>query len=125
MKHIALSVVIATSLATGVASAVVSKDLAYPADNVSAADVANQNYFVNHFYSFDNYGITKKGKEITALILRAQDSNPLTITLERYLNNKPKAAGVNAQDLAVFRSGKLRGTSMLITDFSDQSKSQS
>jgi hypothetical protein len=80
---------------------------------------------VNHFYSFSNYAITKKGKDITALILRAKGSNPLTLTLERYLNNSPKADGVNAQDLAIFRSGKLKGTGMLITDFSDANKSQS
>jgi len=66
MKRIALSVAVAASLATGVATAVVSKDLAYPSGSVSANDVAEQNYFVNHFYSFGNYAITKKGKEITA-----------------------------------------------------------
>jgi hypothetical protein len=99
--------------------------LAYKSSGLSANDVAAQNYFVNHFYSFGNYAITKKGKEITALILRAKGSNPLTLTLERYLNNEPKAKGVNAQDLAIFRSGKLKGTGMLITDFSDANKSQS
>ena len=125
MKHLALSVALATSLVSSVAMATVSKDLAYPSGSVSANDVANQNYFVNHFYSFGNYAITKKGKEITALILRAKGSNPLTLTLERYLNNKPTKAGVNAQDLAIFRSGKLKGTGMLITDFVDQNKSQS
>ena len=124
MKHIVLSVAVATSLATGVATAVVSKDLAYPSGSLSANDIAEQNYFVNHFYSFDNYGIGSKGEEITALILRAKDSNPLTLTLERMLNNSPTADGVNAQDLAIFRSGKLQGTGMLITDFSDQAKSQ-
>ncbi len=125
MKHIILSVAIATSFVTGFATATVSKDLVYPSGSVSANDVANQNYFVNHFYSFDNYGISKKGKEVTALILRSKNSNPLTLTLERYLNNNPKKSGVNAQDLAIFRSGKLKGTGMLITDFKDQSKSQS
>ena len=125
MKHLALSVALATSLVSSVAMATVSKDLAYPSGSVSANDVANQNYFVNHFYSFGNYAITKKGKEITALILRAKGSNPLTLTLERYLNNKPTKTGVNAQDLAIFRSGKLKGTGMLITDFVDQNKSQS
>ena len=125
MKRLTLSVALAASMATGVASAVVSKDLAYSTGAVSADDLAAQTYFVNHFYAFDNYGISKKGKDITALILRAKDSNPLTLTLERYLNNKPAKAGVNAQDLAIFRSGKLKGTGMLITDFSDQAKSQS
>ena len=125
MKRIALSVAVAASLAASVATATVTKDLAYKSSGLSANDVAAQNYFVNHFYSFGNYAITKKGKEITALILRAKGSNPLTLTLERYLNNEPKAKGVNAQDLAIFRSGKLKGTGMLITDFSDANKSQS
>ena len=125
MKHVILSVAVAASLAASVATATVTKDLAYKSSGLSANDVAAQNYFVNHFYSFGNYAITKKGKDITALILRAKGSNPLTLTLERYLNNEPKAKGVNAQDLAIFRSGKLKGTGMLITDFSDANKSQS
>jgi hypothetical protein len=125
MKHMVISVAVAASLAASVATATVTKDLAYKSSGLSANDVAAQNYFVNHFYSFGNYAITKKGKDITALILRAKGSNPLTLTLERYLNNEPKAKGVNAQDLAIFRSGKLKGTGMLITDFSDANKSQS
>ena len=125
MKHIFLTVAVATTLATSVAMAKVSKDLAYPSGSVTADELAAQNYFVNHFYGFKNYAITKDGKDVTALILRAKGSNPLTLTLERYLNNEPTAAGVNAQDLAIFRSGKLKGTGMLITDFSDANKSQS
>jgi hypothetical protein len=102
----------------------VDKTTAYPTGTPDAQTIAEQVYFVNHFYSFDNYGIGKKGKDITALILRDKGSNPLTITLERYLNNKTSGE-INAQDLAVFRSGKLKGTGMLITDFVDDAKSQS
>jgi len=91
-RYKVLSIAIAVGLASSVATATVSKDLAYPSGNLSANDVANQNYFVNHFYSFGNYAITKKGKDITALILRAKGSNPLTLTLERYLNNEPTGA---------------------------------
>ena len=64
MKRIALSVAVAASLAAGVATATVTKNLAYPSGDVSANDVANQNYFVNHFYSFGNYAITKKAKKL-------------------------------------------------------------
>jgi hypothetical protein len=113
-----------TVLAISSAALATGKNTAYPTSDINANGVAEQNYFVNHFYSFDNYGIGKKGKEITALILRDKNSNPLTITLERYLNNKTKGS-INAQDLAIFRSGKLKGTGMLITDFKDESKSQS
>ena len=125
MKKLLLSTALVSVFTVTNSFAVVTKDLAYKATGLTADEVANQTYFVNHFYSFDNYGIGKKGKDVTALILRAKDSNPLTLTLERYLNNKPTKAGVNAQDLAIFRSGKLKGTGMLITDFVDQNKSQS
>ncbi len=67
MKHIILSVAIAASLATGVATATVTKDLAYKSSGLSANDVAAQNYFVNHFYSFGNYAITKKAKKLLHL----------------------------------------------------------
>jgi len=120
-----LSMAVAVGLASSVATATVSKDLAYPAGALTSADdIINQNYFVNHFYSFDNMGIGKVGNDITALILRPKGASPLTLTLERMLNNKPTADGVNAQDLAIFRSGKLKGTGMLITDFVEAGKSQ-
>lgn len=103
----------------------VSKDLSYPSDKVNAQELANQVYFVNHFYSFKNYGIGKNGRNITTLVLRDKGDKPLTIALERYLNNNYSDGKINARDLAIFRSGKLKGTAMLITDFVDQSKSQS
>lgn len=46
------------------------------------------------------------------------------MSLERYLNNDYDDGIVNSKDLAIFRSGKLKGTGMLITDFVDQGKSQ-
>ena len=107
-KYKVLSIAIAVGLASSVATAAVTKDLAYKSSGLSANDVAAQNYFVNHFYSFSNYAITKKGKDITALILRAKGSSPLTLTLERYLNNAPTAAGVNAQDLAISAQASLK-----------------
>ncbi|MCB1866965.1 MAG: outer membrane lipoprotein-sorting protein, partial [Gammaproteobacteria bacterium] len=42
-----------------------------------------------------------------------------------FLNNDYDDGAINAMDLAIFRSGKLRGTGMLITDFTDDNKSQS
>jgi len=106
-------------------SAGVPKDLPLPSGTPSADEIAQQVYFVNHFYPLKNYGITKKGRTITVLINQAEGKRPTTITLERYLNNDYSEGAVNAMDLAIFRSGKLRGTGMLITDFTDDDKSQS
>lgn len=106
-------------------SAGVPKDLPYPTGTPSADEIAQQVYFVNHFYPLKNYGITQKDRVITVLINKAAGETPTTITLERYLNNDYSDGAINAMDLAIFRSGKLRGTGMLITDYTDDNKSQS
>ncbi len=112
----------ATAFAGGV-----PKDLPYPTSgNLTADQIAQQVYFVNHFYAMKNYAIVKKGRKITTLILKGKGEKPTTITLERYLNNDyPPDDPIKAQDLAIFRSGKLRGTGMLVTDYNDDNKSQS
>jgi len=114
------------TLGTAVTSADVTRALSTPSGTPSADEIIDQVFFVNHFYAFDNYGIGKKGKKITVLVNKSSGKKPTTITLERYLNNKyDDDDKVKAKDLAIFRSGKLRGTGMLITDFDEPGKSQS
>jgi hypothetical protein len=120
-----MATAVAALLAASSTFAGVTKDLPMPGGAPSADDVANQVYFVNHFYALKNYGITEEGDSITVLINKAKDSDPTTITIERFLNNDYSDGVTNAKDLAIFRSGKLRGTGMLIVDFVDENKSQS
>ncbi len=104
----------------------VSPDTPYPKGQPTAKEIIEQVYFVNHFYALKNFAITKKGRKITVLVSRAKGKRPTTNTLERYLNNDYKDDPViKAKDLAIFRSGKLRGTGILITDYDDENKSQS
>ncbi|MCG7919715.1 MAG: outer membrane lipoprotein-sorting protein [Candidatus Thiodiazotropha taylori] len=114
----------------------VAKDLPLPSGTPSADEVANQVYFVNHFYALKNFGITNNNKDpkksnraipgkITTIVNKSAGSKPTTITVERYLNNDYGEGAINAQDIAIFRSGKLKGTGMLITDYVDENKSQS
>jgi hypothetical protein len=108
------------------ATAGVPKDLPYPSGDLSADQIMDQVYFVNHFYGFKNYAIVDKDDKITVLVIKSEGKTPTTNTLERYLNNEyPPSDAIKAEDLAIFRSGKLRGTGMLITDFQDDAKSQS
>jgi hypothetical protein len=113
----------------------VPKDLPPPSGTPSADEIAQQVYFVNHFYALKNFGITNDNKDpkrsikaipgkITVLVNKSAGEAPDTITVERYLNNDYNDGVTNAQDIAIFRSGKLKGTGMLITDFVDDSKSQ-
>jgi hypothetical protein len=118
------------------AMAGVPKDLPLPDGTPDANAVADQVYFVNHFYSLKNFGITNANKDpkrsnraipgkITVIVNKSAGAKPTTITVERYLNNDYSDGSTNAQDIAIFRSGKLKGTGMLITDFLDDKKSQS
>jgi len=116
----------ATLATTSVATAGVTPDLTVPAGDLSADQIIDQVYFVNHFYALKNFAITKKGKKITVLISKSEGKKPTTNTLERYLNNDYLEDGsIRAKDLAIFRSGKLKGTGLLITDYDDDTKSQS
>lgn len=111
---------------SAVSQAGVSNSLAYPSGGDLTADqIVEQTYFVNHFYGFQNYAITKKGRTITVLVSKSKGKKPTTNTLERYLNNDYSDGVVKARDMAFFRSGKLKGTGMLITDYVDDAKSQS
>ena len=111
---------------SSMAMSAVDRSLAYPSGELSADQIIDQVFYVNHFYGFDNYGIKKKGKKITVLVNKSKGKKPTTITVERYLNNDYEGdPSIKARDLAIFRSGKLRGTGMLVTDFDEPGKSQS
>ena len=128
MHHPVRTSVAAFALATTIsfaATAGVPKDLPYPSGDLTADQIMDQVYFVNHFYAFNNYAITDKDDNITVLVIKGEGKKPTTNTLERYLNNAYSDGNIKSQDLAIFRSGKLRGTGMLITDYVDDGKSQS
>lgn len=103
----------------------VSKSLPYPSTTPDALEIAKQVYFVNHFYAFKNYSIEQKGQDVTMVVNKSKGQTPTTNNLERFLNNDYDDGEIKSKDLAIFRSGKLRGTGMLITDYVDDSKSQS
>ena len=126
MKKVLMSVAIAAlSFSPVSVMAGVSKDLPLPSGAPTADQIIEQVYYVNHFYALKNFGIKKKGKNITVIISRSEGKKPSTLTVERYLNNDYSDGKINAKDVAIFRSGKLKGTGMLITDYVDDAKSQS
>ncbi len=125
VKKLAAAIALSLGAISVQAATEVSKDLAYPSGSPDANEIAKQVYFVNHFYALKNYSIEKKSKTITVIINKSKGSKPTTNTVERFLNNDYSDGDVKAKDLAIFRSGKLRGTGMLITDYVDDAKSQS
>jgi len=95
----------------------IAKSLSYPKNLPQADEVAAQVYFVNHFHAFQNYAIVDKNQAITVIINRASNGMTTTNTVERYINNAYHDNEIRAKDLVIFRSGRLRGTGMLITDY--------
>ncbi|RDH83209.1 MAG: outer membrane lipoprotein-sorting protein [endosymbiont of Escarpia spicata] len=124
LRKLVAAIAVVPVLLSAEAFAGVSKNLPMPTGTPDANAIADQVYFVNHFYALKNYGITKKGRTMTVLINKSKGKKPATIALERYVNNDFSDSAINSMDLAIFRSGKLRGTGMLITDYTDDAKSQ-
>lgn len=124
-----ISVLVAAALLPATAAlAGVTRDLPYPdaSKQLSALEVVEQNYFVNRFFAFDQYGIGKVGKDVTVLVIKTKGKRPTTITVSRFVNNEyDDDPNVRNKDFAYFHSGKLKATGMLITDYDDDSKSQS
>ncbi|MBF0620509.1 MAG: outer membrane lipoprotein-sorting protein [Magnetococcales bacterium] len=117
----ALSLTLSSTVSAGV-----SPDLPYPKDAPTAEEIARQVYFVNHFFAVKDFSIERDGRTvITSILSRSKGSKAKVNTVERYLNNDYSDGVVRAKDLAIFRSGKLRGTGMLIVDYVDDDKSQS
>lgn len=103
----------------------VSKDLPYPREEPGADEIAAQVYFVNHFYALKNVSYGRNGNKVQVIVNKAPDGHVTSTTVERHLNNDYDDGVVKARDLAIFRSGKLKGTGILTTVFEEDSKSQS
>ncbi len=116
------------SLSYAASVAAVDRSLPFPEGTPTATEIAEQVYFANHLFAFDNFSIgAKRSKNRKAVLInRGEDGRDNTIALERHLNNNYAGDdSIKSRDLAIFRSGKLKGTGMLVTDYSDPDKSSS
>ena len=102
----------------------VPTDLPYPTGVPSAEQVAEQVYYANHFYAFKNFGIRRKKGKMSVIIDRIKGSKINLTAIERFINNNYRDSKVRSKDMALFRSGKMKGTGMLITDYVAPNKSQ-
>ncbi|MEW8050856.1 MAG: outer membrane lipoprotein-sorting protein [Candidatus Thiodiazotropha sp.] len=132
MKRIDLflknSVYLCLSLCSSLESqAGVERTLAYPSPDVGldAIDVAKQVYFANHFYAFANFSIKRRGSTLSVLVNKSENGSPITTAVECHLNNNyDEHDAIRSRDLAIFHSGNLRGTGMLVTEYKDNAKSK-
>lgn len=109
----------------GAAHGGVPYDLPLPKSTPTATQIIEQVYYVNHFYALKNVAIEMEGRIVSVIVTRSAGSQATTNTVKRYLNNDYSDGVIKAKDLAIFTSGNLRGTGMLVTDFVDDNQSQS
>jgi hypothetical protein len=102
----------------------VGKDLPYPKGVPDADTIAQNVYFVNHAYAVRNLSQRQDGDRAAFMLIRAADGSTRLYTFERFLNNDYDDGVTKARDLAVFRSGNLRGTGILTTVHQDERKRQ-
>lgn len=91
------------------------------AETPTADEIARQVDHVNRFNAVRNitYGI--EGRAALVLDLSA-DGSLRSTSFERRRRNDFPDGQVAAKDLVIFRSGNLRGTGILVTDYTDQDK---
>ena len=124
MKFIRPLVLCYLSCVPVLAAAGVDKNLPLPKDTPDAKELAEQVYFANHFYAFRNFSIGRRSGQEMAVLINRDSGGKITRTgVERHLNNGYANEAVKARDLSIFRSGNLRGSGMLVTEYSDDAKS--
>lgn len=92
-------------------------------------EIAEQIFQAAHGGLVDN-AMTKKHKREVALLVnrspleirnRAGGKKPSVLTFEMYLNNKPEDPAIDTLQMAVIKSGKIKGTGLLFTTYTDKS----
>lgn len=114
-------------LISPVSQAELDRSLPYPANGaeISADELARQVYFANHFYAFNNFSIKRRGRTLSVLVNQSKKGSPMVTAVERHLNNNyADTDAIRSRDLAIFHSGNMRGTGMLITEYKDFDKSK-
>ncbi len=94
-----------------------------PAAEMDASAIAEQVYFVDHFYAFDNLLVGYKSAA-DMLLLSHSGKSLSRIETERFITHRPRQPALKTQDLVIFKSGKLRGTGILVDDFKQQQPMQ-
>ena len=88
---------------------------------LTAEAIARQVDHVNRFGAVRNVNYGDRKRRVVVLD-RSAAGRLMVNTLERWRRNDYPEGAVAARDLVIFRSGKLRGTGILVTDFADPNK---
>ena len=102
--------------------AVELKDLPYPNQTPDANTIARQVFFVNRLFAFSNLSLGEHPKAVSVIVDQTPGKKQTLTTVERHVNNTYNDGEIASRELSVFRSGKLKGTAVLLTDYKDPAK---
>ena len=98
-------------------------DLPYSTSPKSANEIMQQVYFVNHFYSFKNLVIKGKKNKLLEIINFSAENKLTTLRAERFVRHHFSNEKIKTKDLMIIKTGKLKGTGLLATDYTDENVS--
>ncbi len=121
---IALPLLIAFPLRAG-------ESLLYPEGPLDAEQIVRQVYASAHGGLVRN-AMSRRGKQHVALVvsrapsrMRKPGRRPSVQTFDTYVNNQPDDPDIDAYQMAILTSGKMRGTGILFTSYADRQKKSS
>ncbi|CAA6812658.1 MAG: Unknown protein [uncultured Sulfurovum sp.] len=97
--------------------------LSLPTFAITAIEIAQNAYNVNHSLYFKNIMIKKQNRAMVTVIGRMPNKTPRITRIERFLSTEFKEKHIESKDLVIIRSGKLKGLGVLMTAYTDATKS--
>ena len=90
---------------------------------ITATEIAQNAYNVNHALYVKNIMIKKKKRAMITVIGRMPNKAPRITRLERFFSTEFDKNNIESKDLVIIRSGALKGLGVLMTAYTDTTKS--
>jgi len=97
--------------------------LSLPLFAITATKIAQKSYNVNHSLYIKNMMIERKKRSMIMVIGRMPNKAPRITKIERFLSTEFNKEHIESKDLVIIRSGSLKGLGILMTAYTDATKS--
>ncbi len=107
------------------------ESISYPKGTLTAGQIVAQAYIVAHGGLVRN-AVSRRNKRDIGLVIsraplekRGAGRKPILNSFETYINSHPQDASIESLQMALITSGKVKGTGILYTAYTDKSKTGS
>ncbi len=104
-------------------NAIEMKSLPYPVGQPNADNIAKQVFFVNRLFAFSKLSIEQHPKAVAVVVDSKPGKRKRVSLVERHTNNTYENSDIASRELSIFRTGKLKGTAILLTDYKNPDRS--